>query len=93
MLTIIDTTPAVEHREQQAGRCSRRTYAHGVKFSADELADSTEVAEILGLSTPRSVSTYRARHEDFPVPGVEKGHGRCVLWLRADIEAWAKRRP
>ena len=29
--------------------------------------------------------------EDFPEPVIEKS--RCVLWLRADIEAWAKSRP
>lgn len=54
----------------------------------EDLIDSHEVAELLGLSSHRSVSTYRIRHEDFPRPIVEKGTGRCVLWLRSDIEGW-----
>jgi len=61
-------------------------------FEADDLADSTDVADMLGLSNARSVSTYRARHDDFPEPVIEKGHGRCVLWLRSDIAAWMERR-
>ena len=63
-------------------------------FEASDLADSHDVADLLGLSSHRSVSTYRSRHDDFPEPIVEKGAGRCLLWLRADIEAWAAaRRP
>ena len=54
--------------------------------------DGTEVADLLGLAHRNSVSVYRHRHDDFPKPTVEKS--RCVLWLRADIETWAKtRRP
>lgn len=55
----------------------------------DELLDSHDVAELLGLSSHRSVSTYRRRHDDFPEPIIEKGAGRCLLWRRADVEAWA----
>jgi predicted DNA-binding transcriptional regulator AlpA len=58
----------------------------------EDLIDSHEVAELLGLGSHRSVSTYRARYDDFPQPVIEKGAGRCLLWLRADIEAWAARR-
>lgn len=54
------------------------------------LIAADEVAVIIGLSNPRGVSVYRARHNDFPQPKVDKGN--CVLWLRADIEAWAKGR-
>lgn len=50
------------------------------------------MAEILQLGTNRAVSTYRKRYPDFPKPIIEKGAGRCLLWLRADIEAWAKGR-
>lgn len=53
-----------------------------------DLIDSTEVAEIIGLSNPDGVSVYRRRHVDFPEPAVDKA--RCVLWLRSDVEAWAK---
>ena len=59
-------------------------------FSSDELVDATEAAGILGLSHRNSVSVYRGRYDDFPGPVVEKG--RCVLWLRSDIEAWAATR-
>ena len=55
----------------------------------EDLVDSHDIADLLGLSSHRSVSTYRARHADFPDPLIEKGSGRCLLWHRADIEAWA----
>jgi predicted DNA-binding transcriptional regulator AlpA len=52
-----------------------------------ELVDATEVAALLGLRHRNSVSVYRKRHDDFPSPVVAKS--RCLLWLRAEIEAWA----
>jgi hypothetical protein len=55
-----------------------------------DLLDSHDVAELLGLASHRAVSTYRGRYSDFPPPILEKGTGRCVLWLRADVEAWAR---
>jgi len=58
----------------------------------EDLIDSTEVAEILGLSHRNSVSTYLRRYQDFPQPVVERGGGRTRLWLRQDIEAWSKLR-
>ena len=63
----------------------------GVKrVNPAELIDSPEVAAILGLRHHNAVSTYRKRYTDFPAPVVTKG--RCLLWLRRDIEAWAKDR-
>jgi predicted DNA-binding transcriptional regulator AlpA len=65
-------------------------YLHrGVSVDPADLLDSHGVAEMLGLSSHRSVSTYRLRYADFPTPVVDMGAGRCLLWLRADIEAWA----
>lgn len=61
-------------------------------MTPEDLIDSHEVAELLGLNSHRSVSTYRARHADFPSPVIEKGGNRCLLWLRADVEAWAATR-
>lgn len=58
----------------------------------DDLLDSHDVAAVLGLANNRAVSTYRGRYPDFPAPVVEKGAGRCVLWHRPEVEAWAKRR-
>lgn len=57
---------------------------------AKDLIASDEVAAIIGLSNPKGVSVVRARHADFPAPVVEKG--RCLLWLRSEVEAWAKGR-
>lgn len=51
-----------------------------------DLVDTDDIAEMLGLSSRRAVSVYRTRYDDFPTPAVEKG--RCVLWLRSDVEAW-----
>lgn len=57
----------------------------------DDLVDSQEVAEQLGLSHRNSVSTYVRRYEDFPKPVVERSGGRTRLWLRAEITGWSKR--
>ena len=47
---------------------------------------------LLNLANSRVISTYRKRYDDFPTPVVDMGAGRCLLWLRADIEAWKARR-
>jgi hypothetical protein len=60
-----------------------------VLIDTDDLLDSHDVAALLGLASHRAVSTYRGRYDDFPVPVIEKGAGRCVLWLRSEVEAWA----
>lgn len=54
----------------------------------DDLVDASEVAAIVGLSSSKSVAVYRARYLDFPAPFITKASGKCVLWLRDDIEAW-----
>jgi predicted DNA-binding transcriptional regulator AlpA len=54
-----------------------------------DLIDARTVAEILGLSTPNTVSVYQHRYVDMPRPVVNLGQGRCMLWLRAEIEQWA----
>jgi len=59
------------------------------KVDPDELIGPAEVAPIIGLTNPRGVSVYR-RRAGFPAPIIDKG--QCVLWLRADIEAWAAER-
>lgn len=69
-------------------------YRDAVKIDPAELIDANEVAAIIGLYSNRAVSTYRQRYADFPIPMVEKASGKCVLWLRSDIESWAlTRRP
>jgi predicted DNA-binding transcriptional regulator AlpA len=59
-------------------------------FDPRELIDATEVAALLELTHRNSISVYRKRYPDFPAPIIAKG--RCLLWARADIEAWDKRR-
>jgi predicted DNA-binding transcriptional regulator AlpA len=61
-----------------------------VKVEVGDLLNATEVAEVLGLSHRTAIATYRSRYPDFPTPVMTKG--KCVLWLRADIRAWATAR-
>jgi predicted DNA-binding transcriptional regulator AlpA len=69
-------------------------YTAPVLIDPDDLLDAHGVAEVLGLSHSTSVATYRRRHADFPRPVVDLGTGRCLLWLRSDVEQWlaARRR-
>lgn len=57
------------------------------KFDPSQLIDATEVAALLELSHRNSVSVYRKRYPDFPSPIIEKG--RCLLWVRAEVQQWA----
>ena len=59
-----------------------------MKVDPAELLDIREVAAIIGLDNPNGVSVYRRRYPDFPTPVVDKG--RCLLWRRQDVEAWAR---
>jgi hypothetical protein len=56
----------------------------------DDLLDAGEVAAVLGLTNRRGVSVYRRRYDDFPEPVIDRAP--CVLWRRADLEAWADQR-
>lgn len=62
-------------------------------IDADDLLDSSQVADLLGLTHRHSVSTYRRRYADFPPPAVARGKGRTNLWLRTEIESWRSARP
>ena len=55
----------------------------------DDLADARELAQILQLSHPSSVSTYLHRYPAMPRPVIDLGRGRPRLWLRSEIEKWA----
>jgi predicted DNA-binding transcriptional regulator AlpA len=57
--------------------------------ATEDLIDARGVAEILGLSAPNTVSVYQHRYADMPRPVVNLGRGRCMLWLRPEIEKWA----
>lgn len=54
----------------------------------EDLVDARGVAEILGLAHPNNVSVYQHRYQDMPRPVVSLGQGRCMLWLRPEIERW-----
>ena len=56
----------------------------------NDLIDARAVAEILGLSHPNNVSVYQHRYADMPRPVVNLGRGRCMLWVRSEIEQWAR---
>ena len=64
----------------------------GRRVDVDDLIDSHAVAEILGLAQFNSVSGYQRRYPDMPRPVVDMGSGRCKLWLRSEIEIWARKR-
>jgi len=56
--------------------------------NTDDLADARELAELLGLSHPNSVSLYQKRYPDMPRPALDLGRGRPRLWVRNEIIDW-----
>ena len=58
--------------------------------ATEDLIDAHGVAAVLGLSHRNSVSLYQRRYKDMPRPVVELSGGRTKLWLRSEIERWAK---
>ncbi len=64
----------------------------GAKLDSDDLVGAAEVASILRLSHPSSVTTYLRRYPDFPQPVVDLTASRVRLWRRQDIEKWHRKR-
>lgn len=64
----------------------------GEKLDSDDLVGAAEVAAILRLSHPSSVTTYLRRYADFPRPVVDLTSSRVRLWRRQDIERWHRDR-
>jgi predicted DNA-binding transcriptional regulator AlpA len=60
----------------------------GEQIDSDDLIGAVEVAAILRLSHPSSVTTYLRRYPDFPAPVVDLSSSRVRLWRRQDIERW-----
>ena len=60
--------------------------------NTDHLVDAREVADILGLAHPNSVSLYQRRYADMPRPVLDLGAGRPRLWLKPEILRWASDR-
>jgi predicted DNA-binding transcriptional regulator AlpA len=63
-----------------------------MKVRVEDLIDSNDVAEILGLSSPRAVHVYMSRYPEMPRPVVDRGANRAKLWLREEINAWKRTR-
>lgn len=64
----------------------------GLDIDTDDLVGAVEVAAILRLSHPSSVTTYLRRYPDFPKPVVDLSASRVRLWRRQDIERWHRSR-
>jgi predicted DNA-binding transcriptional regulator AlpA len=62
------------------------------RVRTEDLVDAQVVAEILGLSHRNSVYTYLRRYPSMPRPILDIGEGRVQLWLRPEVEAWARAR-
>ena len=62
------------------------------KIDPDDLIDVGEVQALLGLAQPNAVSLYLNRYPDMPRPIVVRSNGKTRLWVRQEIEAWAKAR-
>ena len=62
------------------------------RVNTEDLIDAQAVAELLGLAQRTAVSVYQGRYRDMPRPVVDMGSGRCKLWLRSEIETWARKR-
>ncbi len=61
------------------------------RVNTEDLIDTQGVAEILGLTHRNTVLQYQNRYGDMPKPVFDLGKGRVKLWLRPEIEQWAKR--
>jgi predicted DNA-binding transcriptional regulator AlpA len=62
------------------------------RVNTEDLVDAQEVADLLGLSHRNTVSTYQRRYADMPRPVVDLGPGRPMLWVRQEVQAWARLR-
>jgi len=62
----------------------------GRPVDLDDLIDARQVAALLSLSRRSAVTVYRSRYADFPEPVRTSEGGRCLLWLRQEVEAWAR---
>jgi glutathione-regulated potassium-efflux system ancillary protein KefG len=64
----------------------------GDPIDPDELIDAADVAKILDLAQPNSVYLYQRRYPDMPRPVVDRGKNRAKLWVRGEVQAWARAR-
>jgi len=59
-------------------------------INPDDLIDSSDMADLLGLSSPRAVYVYQARYKEMPKPIVDRGRNRARLWLKPEVMQWLK---
>jgi len=60
------------------------------RVRTEDLIDAQSVADLLGLSHRNTVSSYQKRYPEMPRPVIDLGRGRPRLWLRPEMEAWAR---
>jgi glutathione-regulated potassium-efflux system ancillary protein KefG len=60
------------------------------RVRTEDLIDAQDVADLLGLSHRNTVSSYQKRYPEMPRPVIDLGRGRPLLWLRTEVEAWAR---
>ena len=64
----------------------------GERIDKKDVIDAQGVADLLGLAQRNTVSLYQRRYPDMPRPVIDMGRGRCKLWSKAEILAWARSR-
>ena len=57
----------------------------------EDLIDANEIAKLLDLAQRNTVSLYQKRYPDMPRPVIDLGPGRPRLWLRSELEEWARK--
>ena len=60
------------------------------RVDPEDLIDAEAVAKLIGVAHRNTVSVYQKRYPEMPRPVVDLGRGRCKLWLKDEIEVWAK---
>lgn len=61
------------------------------RVNTEDLIDAQGVAHLLGLAQRTAVSVYQRRYPDMPRPVVNLSGGRTRLWVRQEVEAWARK--
>jgi predicted DNA-binding transcriptional regulator AlpA len=61
------------------------------RVDTKDLIDAQGVADLLGLAQRTAVSVYQHRYPDMPRPVVNLARGRTRLWVRQEIERWARK--
>jgi hypothetical protein len=60
------------------------------RVNTEDLIDAQGVADLLGLAQRTAVSVYQGRYPEMPRPVVNLAGGRTLLWLRPELERWAR---